>query len=87
MVRKTDLNTKVTEVEGKIASITRLATNSTLTAVENKTSNVSNLVKKTDYDTKITEIENKFNDHNHDKYVATPEFNTLAARVFNARLA
>ena len=26
-------------------------------------------------------------DHNHDKYITTPEFNTLAADVFNARLA
>ena len=49
--------------------------------------NVSSLVKKTDYDTKISEIEKKVNDHNHDKYITTPEFNTLAARVFNARLA
>ena len=39
------------------------------------------------YDTKISKIENKINDHNHDKYITTPEFNTLAARVFNARLA
>ena len=45
------------------------------------------LLKKTDYDTKITEIENKLNNHNHDKYIATPEFNTLAANVFNARLS
>ena len=35
----------------------------------------------------ITDIENKLNNHNHDKYVATLEFNTLAANVFNARLA
>ena len=48
---------------------------------------VSSLVKKTDYNTKITEIENKLNNHNHDKYITTPEFNTLAADVFNARLA
>ena len=41
---------------------------------------------KTDYDTKVTEIENKLNNHNHDKYITTPEFNTLAADVFNARL-
>ena len=41
----------------------------------------------TDYDTKITDIENKLNNHNHDKYVTTPEFNTLAADAFNARLA
>ena len=29
----------------------------------------------------------KFNNHNHDKYITTPEFNTLAADVFKARLA
>ena len=45
------------------------------------------LKKKTDYNTKITDIENILNNHNHDKYVATSEFNTLAANVFNARLA
>ena len=43
------------------------------------------MLKKTDYNTKITEIENKRN-HNHDKYITTPEFNTSAADVFNARL-
>ena len=58
-----------------------------MTAVENKIPDVSGLVKKTDYDTKISEIENKVNDHNHDKYITTPEFNTLAAKVFNGRLA
>ena len=36
MVKKTDLNTKATEIEGEIPSITGLATNSELTAVENK---------------------------------------------------
>ena len=45
------------------------------------------LLKKTDYDTKVTEIENKLNNHNHDKYITTPEFNTLAADIFNARLS
>ena len=39
-----------------------------------------------DYNTKITEIEKKLT-HNHDKYITTPEFNTLAASIFNARLA
>ena len=34
-----------------------------------------------DYDTKITETENKLTVHNHDKYITTPEFNTLAADV------
>ena len=87
MLQKTDFNTKVTEIEGKRPIITGLATNSELTAVENKIPDVSSLVKKTDYDTKITEIENKVNDHNHDKYITTPEFNTLAADIFKARLA
>ena len=43
--------------------------------------------KKTDYDTKISEIENKVNDHNHDKYITTPEFNRLTTENFKARLA
>ena len=43
-------------------------------------------MKETDYDVKITEIEKKITDHNH-KYITTPEFNTLAADIFNARLA
>ena len=34
-----------------------------------------------DYDTKITETENKLTVHNHDKYITTPKFNTLAADV------
>ena len=46
MVKKTDFNTKVTEIEGKIPSITGLATNSELTAVENKIPDVISLVKK-----------------------------------------
>ena len=45
------------------------------------------MVRKTDYDTKVPEIENKLNNHNHDKYITAPEFDILAADVFNARLA
>ena len=55
--------------------------------VENKIPDVSSLLKKGDYNAKITEIEKKLPDHDHDKYITTPEFNTLAASVFNARLA
>ena len=36
--------------------------------------------------TKINEREKKLTDHNHDQYITAPEFNTLAADVFNARL-
>ena len=86
-VKKTDYNTKITEIKGKIPDISGLATKTALTAVENKIPSITGLVKKTDYNTKITDIENKLNNHNHDIYVATSEFNTLAANVFNARLA
>ena len=34
-----------------------------------------------------TEIENKLNNHNHDKYLDSSEFNKLAVDVFNPRLA
>ena len=81
LVKKTDFNAKGIEIEGKIRSISGLATNSALTAVENKIPDVSSLVKKIDYNTKISEIENKVNDHNHDKYITNPEFNTLAGNA------
>ena len=74
-------------MEGKIPSISGLATNSALTVVKNKIPDVSILVKKTDYNPKISDIEKKIIDHNHDKYITTPEWNTLAADVFNSRLA
>ena len=57
------------------------------TAVENKIPSIISLVKKIDYNTKTTEIEKKLIDHNHDKYITTPKFNTLAADVFSARLS
>ena len=41
----------------------------------------------TNYDTKVIEIENKLNNHNHDKYITTPEFNILAANTSNPRLS
>ena len=31
-------------------------------------------------------LKKKLTNHNHDKYITTPEFNTLAADIFNARL-
>ena len=80
MAKKRDLNAKVTEIQNKISSITGLATNSALTAVENEIPNVSNLVTKTDYNTKISEVEIKVSDHNHDKYITTSEFNRLTTK-------
>ena len=78
LLKKTDLNTQITEAENKIPSITGLAANSPLTAVKNKIPDVSSLVKKTDYDTKLSEIEKKISGHDHDKYITTSKFNKLA---------
>ena len=75
---------KITEVEGQIHVVSSLATKTALTTVGNKIPDVSSRVNKTDYNTKITEIEKKFINHDHDKYITNPEFNTLAADVFNA---
>ena len=53
LLKKTNYNTKITELENKIPDISNLATKTALTTVENKIPSVSSLVKKTDYDTKI----------------------------------
>ena len=74
---------KTIEVETKILDVSGLATNTALTAVEIRIPDFSSLVNKTNCDTKISEL----TDHNHDKYITTAEFNTLAASLFNARLA
>ena len=86
-VLKTNYNTKINELENKIPDISNLATKTALATVKNKIPSISNLVKKTDYNTKVTEIETKLNNHNHDKYIDTSEFNTLATNLFNARIA
>ena len=46
LIKKTEYNVKITEIEGKVPSISGLATNAALSAVEEKIPNVSNLVKK-----------------------------------------
>ena len=43
-------------------------------------------LKKTDYNTKINKIQNKISDHDHDKYIATQEFNRLSSENFTTRL-
>ena len=85
LVKKTDHGAKIANIEGKIPDVNDLATKTALTAVENKIPSVSILVKKKN--AKVTDIENKFNNHNHDKYIDTQEFNKLAAHIFNARIA
>ena len=46
LAKKTDYDTKLTELENKIADVSSLAIKTVLTAVENKIPSVSSLVKK-----------------------------------------
>ena len=52
VIKKTNYNAKITEIENKILDISNLATKTTLNTIENKIPDTSNLVKKTDYNTK-----------------------------------
>ena len=52
LVKKTEFNTKVTEIESKIG----LATTSALTAVENKIPDVSSLITKTYFDAELKKL-------------------------------
>ena len=81
MVKKTNFDTKVTEIEGKIPSINGLATSSALTAVENKIPDVSSLVKKTDFNTKVTEVEGKIPDVS--SLVKKTDYGTEIANIKN----
>ena len=85
----TDLAKKIKNngIEDTFPDINGLATETALTVVENKIPDVISLVKDTAYKTKISEIEKKISNHNHDKYITAAKFNTLAAGVFDARLA
>ena len=58
-VKKTDFDSKITEVEGKIPNISRLATNSSLTAVENKIPDITSLITKTDFNAKLKNISDR----------------------------
>ena len=55
--------------------------------MENKIPDVSSLIKKQIITQKLLKLKKKLTDHNHDKYIITPECNTLAVSAFNARLA
>ena len=62
MVKKTDLNSKIGEIEGKTPIISGLATTSALNAVKNKIPDVGSFIKKTEFNTKVTETEGKIPD-------------------------
>ena len=59
MVKKTDFNTKVNVIEGKIPSITGLATNSELSAVKNEIPDVTSLVEKTNLNAEFKKVSDR----------------------------
>ena len=79
MVKKTDFNSKITEVEGKIPSISGLATNSALTIVENKIPNVTSLVTKTDFDAKLKAISDRVTKNKSKDLILDNELKKLKA--------
>ena len=62
VIKKTDYNAEITEIENKIHDISNLATKTALATVENKIPDTSSLFIKTGCNTKITSIENKIPD-------------------------
>ena len=62
VVKKTDYNSKITEIESKTPDISNVATKTALNTIENKIPDTSSLVKKADYNAKITDLENKIPD-------------------------
>ena len=57
LIKKTSYDNKITEIEGKIPSISGLAIIAAFHAVKNEISNVFDLAKKAEYDAKISGIE------------------------------
>ena len=56
---KKHFNSKITEIEGKIPSISGLTTTSALTAIENKIPDITSLVTKTDFNAKLKAISDR----------------------------
>ena len=62
VIKKSDYNAKITEIEGEIPDISNLATKTSLNTVEYKIPDTSGIIKKRDYNSKITETEDKIPD-------------------------
>ena len=85
-VKKSDYNTKISEIESKISSISNLATTPALTAVEIKFLVLVIQLKKQIITQKLVKPKKKLTDHKHGKYITTEEFNKLTAENVSARL-
>ena len=63
--------------KNEMPSINNLVTTPALTTAENKTPNISDLVRKAYYDAKISEIENR--------YFTTFDYNTFTSNTLDAK--
>ena len=80
----TALNATINEVKNKITNFINLATTTALTTVENKMPNSQKLT----IIQKLVKLKKKITtDHDHDKYIATQQFNKLTSGKFTERLA
>ena len=73
---KKDVNAKITEVEGKIPSITGLGTKSALT-VENTIPDVSSFIKKTNFDAGLKKISDRVASNNSKHLLVENELKKL----------
>ena len=78
LLKRTDYNAKIKDIEDKIPSVPRLATTAALTSVEKKIPNFIDLVKKADYDAKISEIETK--------YFTASDYNSFMTKTRDAKI-
>ena len=79
-VDKLDVN-KLVPVPVDLSKLSDVVKSDVKKTVYDKLAAKVNSIDIRDCDTKITETENKLTVHNHDKYITTPKFNTLAADV------
>ena len=78
LVKKTENNSKIAEIGGKIPSINGLATTAVPSDFENRIPNVSDLVKKTNYDAKISDKDIS--------YFTTSDYSKFTSEKLNAKI-
>ena len=89
LVKKTDYDAKITEIEGNIPDLSNLVTKTALTAVENKIPNVSGLAAKDELNTidrKIPIITGLISKSDHDKDINEIKNNYVTNSVLTSSL-
>ena len=77
MITNASLNVKIDEVKVEIPFTNILGTTASLTTAENKTPNVSDLVKKVDFNGGIKDIK--------DKYFTTSDYNSFTNNILDTK--